>query len=175
MNIAPARPAPKKLTVLVDTREQTPITFPSNLTYMPGYAPIPVTCKRATLDAGDYTLAEHPELFGVERKGCLAELVHNFSRADWPRQRRSLSRLCSMYRYPYLLVEATVTELTQEPCYPYLGVLLGQLPTLYPSLRLMLVGRQRSIGRRISLGEFILQFFLGHLLVGDLTNAESVV
>lgn len=175
MNLIPARPAPRKLTVLVDTREQTPLTFPSNLLWMPGGAPVAITCKRATLDAGDYALAEHPKLFGVERKGSASELAHNFSRADWPRQQRALTRLCSTYAHPYLLVEATPNDLTSEPNYPMLGVLLGSLPTLYPSLRLMLVGRQRSVGRRISLGEFILQFFLGHLLVGDLTIAESVV
>lgn len=175
MNIAPARPAPKKLTVLVDTREQTPITFPANLTWSRFHPPIPITCKRSTLSAGDYTIEEHPSFFGVERKGSADELSHNLSPGDWKRQCSALSRLCASYLHPYLLIESGPLELLKCPHNPALPMLLGQLSSTHPILRVIPVGRQRAVGRRISLGEFILQFFLGHLLVGDLTNAESVV
>lgn len=110
------------VTLLVDSREKRPLSFPSHVRlYGPNGVPTvariePVT---QTLERGDYRGSD-PLGTVVERKAGIAELSHNLSAADRPRFLRALDRLAEC-RYPILLLEGnpqgllSPTEQIREP------------------------------------------------------------
>ena len=61
---APRKPDPLPFVIVIDTREQTPLTFPAN-----------VRTVRGTLHTGDYSIQGCESEFTVERKS-LADAVH---------------------------------------------------------------------------------------------------
>jgi len=88
----------KRLVVLVDTREQTPLSFPSDA----------VEARPATLTAGDYSMPGLTELCGIERKS-LADLLACIG-PERDRFKRELLRLRS-YRCKAVVVEASFADI----------------------------------------------------------------
>lgn len=88
----PASPA--KLVILVDTREQRPLTLPNS--------------RRATLKVADYSVEGFTDLIAVERKshedfvGCVGK--------DRDRFERELAKL-AMFEYPAIVLECTMADL----------------------------------------------------------------
>lgn len=68
------------ITIVIDTREQTPFAFPAS-----------VPTVRGTLHTGDYSVAGHEDQFTIERKS-LADLVHTIIH-DRGRFERELERM----------------------------------------------------------------------------------
>lgn len=87
------------LTIIEDTREQTPLDF----------SPFPfVTVERATLHSGDYSVKGWESQFAIERKS-LADLIGTITQGH-ERFERELERLCS-FRYAAIVVEASEIDL----------------------------------------------------------------
>lgn len=89
--------------LVIDTREQTPLTFPSM-----------VEVKRGTLKTGDYSIQGYEDRFAVERKS-LQDLVHTVIH-DRERFERELER---MREYPFRRIIVTA---------PYAVVARGGYP-----------------------------------------------
>jgi ERCC4-type nuclease len=89
----PAEPLPS---LVVDTREQTPLVF----TRLP--------CLRGTLTTGDYSVAGCEELFAVERKS-IPDLVASVT-GERGRFERELHRLRG-YRFKRLLIVGSRAEI----------------------------------------------------------------
>lgn len=87
------------VTILVDTREQTPWKF-SNYT----------TAKQK-LDTGDYTIAGFEEILAVERKKTVGEIANNITEK---RFKDVLDRM-SKYKYPFFLLEFDMTKVLNFP------------------------------------------------------------
>jgi ERCC4-type nuclease len=108
---------PTEVTVLVDTREQIPMVFPTSISIPhPDISHktllIMVKTKRTKLDFGDYTLEGHANLCTFERKSSQLELFKNLNESnDRIRQAKAFRRLTSSCKFPYLLIEASPSEL----------------------------------------------------------------
>lgn len=96
--------------VAVDSREQLPYRWEG------------VECRRVTLTAGDYSIADMEQVVSVERKsfadfyGCLTEGRERFENA--------LHRLAAV-RYPLVVIEADMSHLLE----PYIYVAPGGIQT----------------------------------------------
>jgi len=88
-------------TVIVDTREQTPYSFPSDWVLL-----------RKALPTGDYTLLGHEGSFVIERKSLSDLLGCIFT----PRFKRELERLQSFTK-AYLVIEANLWKIHHNPFY----------------------------------------------------------
>lgn len=83
------------LTIIEDTREQTPLDF----------SPFPfVTVERGTLHSGDYSVKGLESVFAIERKS-LADLVGTITHGH-ERFERELARLTS-FKYAAVVIEAS--------------------------------------------------------------------
>jgi len=103
-----------EFTILVDTREQKPLTFPATFQVAPATTCVLKT-KKQKLDFGDYALEGFETLAAVERKGSIQELLKNFTDPDdGKRQGRALSRLVNGTRFPIFLVETPLSDLTRK-------------------------------------------------------------
>lgn len=95
--------ADQPITIIQDTREQTPLDF----SHLPN-----VTVERRTLETGDYSLDGHVREICIERKsaddlvGTMLNAYVSMSRRDWHMGRfnRELFRM-SRYRTAWLVVE----------------------------------------------------------------------
>jgi ERCC4-type nuclease len=80
--------------IVVDTREQLPLTLPNS--------------RLATLATGDYSVAGYEQLISIERKslsdlfGCVGQGRERFERC--------LERLAT-YKYPAIVIEATFADI----------------------------------------------------------------
>ena len=107
---------PDSITVQVDTREQYPVLFPATIqvphpTRVRAMVVIHVKVQKIKLDAGDYRLAEYLDCCVIERKASQLELFKNLTdQKDSIRQAKAFKRL-SACRFPYLLIEASPTEI----------------------------------------------------------------
>jgi len=87
------------LNITVDTREQTPWTFP------PEYANV----RRGTITSGDYSLAGDEAAFSIERK-TLNDYVGTIA-GGWDRFQRELGRMAdAQYTARIVIVEATLDD-----------------------------------------------------------------
>ena len=105
---------PSRVTVVVDTREKTPLLFPNyfwHYSYV-GQRPrkIGITAVKKALPEGDYLLKDwelddgkHPAI--VERKGSWGEIHQNLLTQDRERAAKAFRRLCEATDHPYLLIE----------------------------------------------------------------------
>jgi ERCC4-type nuclease len=84
-------------TIIVDTREQTPLVFPN------------LPSRQGTVTSGDYSIAGAEELFAIERKS-VADLVACCVGANRDRFERELHRLRG-YRFARLLIIGTEAEI----------------------------------------------------------------
>ena len=87
------------ITIIEDTREQTPLDFSA--------FPF-VTVERATLKSGDYSLKGYEQLFAIERKS-LADLIGTITQGH-ERFERELQRLMS-FQYAAVVIEAHELDL----------------------------------------------------------------
>ncbi len=167
-------PPPKRLTVLVDSREKFPLLFPASVLWYPTRAARPfyiihIDQKVVELPAGDYALKGYEHTCIIERKGAMTELMTNLCSKDYARSHAAYQRLVDTTAHPYLMLEETPA---------------GMLPNSYPSTRpvpdrvvdaflrevcgfkipLIFAGRARSPGHRRKLGHFMLKIMLGHAL-----------
>jgi hypothetical protein len=94
---------PHRYTVVVDTREQQPLTF--NATDRCAGTVV------RTLKTGDYTLEGYEDLLCIERKGCTAEFAANILE---DRFERELERM-EAYRFPILLCQFTADDVLRFP------------------------------------------------------------
>jgi ERCC4-type nuclease len=85
--------------ILIDTREQQPLVFPGG-----------VETSIVTLRQGDYSLQGLEDIAVIERKG-LGDLVACCTNQR-DRFERELTRLRDFVRWPILLVEATMQDVT---------------------------------------------------------------
>lgn len=83
--------------IVIDTREQTPLTFTS------------LASQRGTLTTGDYAPLGAEELFSIERK-TIADLVACCMGANRDRFFRELHRLRG-YKFKRLLIVGTVADI----------------------------------------------------------------
>ena len=110
---------PAEVTMQVDTREKFPVLFPSTVRISHPerkYRQLVVAVKmeRVKLDYGDYRLKEYPNCCVVERKATQRELFKNILNSkDSVRQAKSFRKL-STCEHPYLLIEASASELLRE-------------------------------------------------------------
>jgi len=111
---------PKKVTVLVDTREKYPMIFPDVVHVAHPFLnysslAIQVETKKQKLDVGDYMLGEYPDVCIIERKASQLELYKNLMESrDSIRQAKAFRKLAATAEYPVLLVEASPTELLRK-------------------------------------------------------------
>ena len=84
--------------IIIDNREQTPWTFPTDIETIPG-----------SLQSGDYSLSGLQELCTIERKS-LSDLVGCVTGDDRERFKRELLRL-KAYRCRAVIVEATLQDI----------------------------------------------------------------
>ena len=93
--------------IVIDTREQTPWSFPPEL----------AETTRGTLHEGDYAL-EGDEDFAIERKS-LSDFLGTIS-TGWERFKRELARMdAKLYRTKVIIVEGDATSLFFGPnCEP---------------------------------------------------------
>jgi len=104
----------KRITVLVDSREQTPLLFPENMLWWPARASRPehirVVTKTTKMDTADYALDGYEHITLVERKGSMRELQGNLFTADYKRACAAFERLSEACTFPYLLLDIPDVE-----------------------------------------------------------------
>lgn len=154
------------ITVVIDTREKTPLIFPANFSWTLGRGHkrylVGVTTRHQKLETGDYLLAEWPSECVVERKSGAQELFKNLCTKDYARHSRAFRRLSYSCPHPILLVESDPVSFHQfaiREDAPYL------LDYLHHDVRrwnidLMWGGRHFSPARRRLLGEILLRRIL---------------
>ncbi len=167
-------PPPKKMTVLVDSREKYPVLFPATVLYYPTRAVHPfhiihITPEVVEMQTGDYALKGYEDTCIIERKGAMTEISANLCSKDYARSHAAFERLAKETKHPYLVLEETPA---------------GMLPSHYPSTRptpdrvtdaflrevcefglsLIFVGKAKSPGSRRKLGHFLLKVLLGHAM-----------
>lgn len=113
---------PRTLTVLVDTREQRPLLFPSSFLYHPsrragGAVRVLLTWERHTLNAGDYMLKGYGGIVRVERKGSLEELAKNLLSKDFTRSSAAFRKLAHSCAHPIVLLEESPVVLMRPTPY----------------------------------------------------------
>ncbi len=168
---------PKKVTVLVDTREQFPILFPRTVAVVNPDDPkkmkrVIIDTQKEKLHAGDYRLAEYPRLIVIERKSSLLELSKNMTDTkDKARQGKSFTKLINCCKYPYLLVEASPSELLG--CDPRVKdsnrvvSLLCKAAYRYRLQLIMMPWKSRSAETRRKMGTFLVHLMLTPILEGE--------
>jgi DNA excision repair protein ERCC-4 len=95
-------PKPQELTILVDTREQTPPPFPDG-----------VRLERATLSEGDYTGHWCQGIAVIERKSLndfASSITHERERFE------DMLRRLSGYRWKCIVVEGELSDVYRERC-----------------------------------------------------------
>ncbi|MEK7384078.1 MAG: ERCC4 domain-containing protein [Elusimicrobiota bacterium] len=160
--------------VLVDSREQYPLLFPSALRLWPDRSVenklVPVKVRVTALKYGDYCLARWPDRMVVERKGSLNELAKNLLTDDYGRFISALRRLCENCRFPYILLDASPTELwtpTQHCDDPQRAWdALAQVMQMF-QVGLLWAGQAKKAGARRILGEQLLRLMLAYGLRED--------
>jgi ERCC4-type nuclease len=98
VNTSPPKVTP--ITILQDTREQTPWKFG-----------VGVTVERVTLAAGDYSVKGHSDRVAIERKS-IDDLAQTIS---WGRNRfEEELKLLMQYEYRAILVEANLADVLEH-------------------------------------------------------------
>jgi hypothetical protein len=105
------------LTVIQDSREQTPLVFPDHIKVHLRRSKTPtlikITTEVDTLPAGDYTIKGFDNVVLVETKRSARELHDNLLTADFRRTSHAFERL-SLAKHPLLVCEFGQSELLNE-------------------------------------------------------------
>jgi len=173
-----------KVVVLIDKREKRPLTFPATIKWHAERGGrstlVIVKTKQKTLPEGDYCLEGHDKDCIIERKGGLNELSQNLLSNDYERASKAFSRLEVSTRHPYLLIEASCSQLrkptrwTQNP-EAVSDALAGLIRRR--NLGLLLVGRCSTPKAKRVVGEFVLRLMLAHSFgkETDYASADKVI
>lgn len=163
---------PRKITVLVDSREKRPLLFPKTIAYYPdrtmtGVVRIQLEKKVRTLAAADYLLERWPTVSGIERKANTRELTQNLFSQDYARFSRSLDKLVAAVKHPYLLLEGSLSDLSRHN--PYAGepdLVFDSLAriTAERGIQLLLIGRCGGVRARTFAGAYIVRLMLAHAM-----------
>lgn len=163
----------REYTILIDTREQTPLSFPTHLPLLDPNRPpssrisltIRVGGRSQKLDAGDYALAGYEKVCLVERKGSIRELAKNCLTADRTRFVAALDRLRASCLYPYLLVEGSLAEMAQDGSVPDWWTAFDSLQRLLleRNIGLLLMPNKGTIQRRL-IGECVARLLVNATL-----------
>lgn len=174
---------PKRLTVIVDSREKIPILFPTTISWwgMDQTAKkheIVVETKTDTMFAGDYCLefpkgVRHDRCCTIERKYKVSEIYTNLFTKDWDRCSRAFERLCQTGPPSgdpgarYLLVESSPAEFRayeREHDLPE-GIIMDRLiqTACIFGLRLWFTPGHAMPAARRRLGEMMVRLMLGHI------------
>lgn len=86
-------------TIIVDTREQKPWSFPEHTTAV------------AKLDTGDYSIQGLEDILCIERKRNVSEIANNITEKRFA---DVLSRM-SKYRFPFILLEFDLNDVLDFP------------------------------------------------------------
>lgn len=163
---------PTSVIVQVDSRENIPVLFPSNIFIQhPEISHqnlrIAVGQEVCKLECGDYRLKQWPQCCVIERKASQMELFQNLLTLDAARQARSFRKLSAM-EFPYLLLEEGPSELmrvtkhVKEP-----DIILNRLSIALANygLRLLWIpfGKRNVLARR-RLGSFMVHLMLSHAI-----------
>lgn len=160
----------KTITVLVDTREKYPVTFPDTIDWWPypdsKKKQVQLRVVHKKMETGDVGLEglEHVSLFEFKRGA--RELHQNLLTArDRGRFLKAIERLSTACQFPYLLVECHPWELyikseeVPDPCKLFDS--LAQVIHRY-GLRLLYAGGCQRPDRRRILGEQVVRILLAH-------------
>lgn len=105
-------------TILIDTREQKPLPFPSHLPVWDEESGRPttitLTLRKQKLDTADYALEGNSSCLIETKRGAL-ELAQNLFSPDRPRFLAALDRLASAARHPVVLIEGSPHEILSTP------------------------------------------------------------
>lgn len=163
----------REYTILTDTREQTPLSFPSHLPLLdPNRQPqsrtsltVKLGGRTQKLDAGDYALEGYERVCLVERKGSIRELAKNCLTADRTRFIAALDRLRAACLHPYVLVEGTLTDMAQDPNVPDWWTALDSLQRLLleRNIGLIFLPNKGAIQRRM-IGEWVARLLVNSSL-----------
>ena len=114
---------PSKYIIEQDTREKTPLIFPSHITLLcPKYLPearVAVNCRiiveEKTLPTGDYRAKADPTGIIIERKKHLSEVARNvLTKLGRRRFADECTRLSCECDRPYFLLEGSMAELLRS-------------------------------------------------------------
>jgi len=115
----------KKFTIIVDTRDKKDHRW----TFEDFNDEEFVGIEIKKLDIGDYSVLGMEDVFAIERKKSISEIINNIATKDKHRFKRELANL-KEYKYPYIICEFTIDELlhgsrfSQVSPYYILSVLL---------------------------------------------------
>lgn len=164
---------PKKLTVLVDSREQFPLLFPATVLWFPTRSSRPfymihIATRVERMDTADYALDGYEDTCMIERKGAQSELATNLCSKDYARAHAAFKRLAEETTHPYIVLEETPAGMfpMERPSRPnpdrVMDAFIREVCTL--KIPLIFAGRARSPGHRRKLGHFILKIMLYHAM-----------
>lgn len=163
----------REYTIITDTREQTPLPFPSHLPLLDPSRPpssrtsltVKLGGRTQKLDAGDYALAGYEEICLIERKGSLRELAKNCLTPDRTRFVAALDRLRASCLRPYLLVEGSLADMSQDPGIPDWWVALDSLQRLLieRNISMILLPNKGTIQRRM-IGEWVARVLVNNAI-----------
>lgn len=163
----------KELTVQIDSREQYPIQFPSNVYIEDPDHPrkqilVPVKTERVALKAGDYRLKEFPDVCIVERKASLLEVNKNMLNSeDNLRQCKAFMKLKEACLHPVLLMETSPWEMASQSARRQVtdpDLVLYRLTKViaHYGLELFWAGRTTSVINRRYLGQTLIYLMYCH-------------
>lgn len=157
------RKSPKRITVLVDSREQHPLVFPGNFEWWDGTRTqrLRVETERRKLDYADYLIEGHEGICGVERKGSVRELAQNLSNKDISRFRAALQRLVDSVEYPCLLLDMPVAASFRKD--PYVDCPMRTISRIFKlaqesSMDVLWIPTAQSVQGAARTGELVLHW-----------------
>ncbi len=92
----------EKFNVIIDTREQQPLTFWSSA------IELAIVSK---LDTGDYSIQGMEDILCIERKGSLVEFYNNVSDKRFWREMERMEK----FKYKFLVLEFSVSDVDNFP------------------------------------------------------------
>lgn len=160
----------KKIVVWCDDREKRPIVFPKTVEDFSGRT-LSVESEKKRLKAGDYTLRDHNEIVGIERKGSPMELWGCLFGPDRDRFKKQLEKMRKAYDVPMVLVDSSPAELISFDYRRFVtGAALSTGEHLVAKLTcdclefgafLSFVGRVESASKLYSTGQYVVSMLLG--------------
>lgn len=182
-------PVPKKITVLVDSREKKEILFPKSIGWRKDQSrrthEIVVETRKIALLAGDYCL-EFPQ--GViwdrqccfEKKGSARELFNNFFTTDKARCTRAFLKMLKIRPEGepkgarYFLIEPSLWEIAayEKKLGLDRGLIMDQIAQTAElfGLSLWMAPGFQSADRRYMLGEMMIRVMLAHVFQNRLKH-----
>ena len=155
---------PRKITILVDTREQKPLPLPKTIKWSEvGKSAhiIEIRQEPITLDAGDYMIKGAGKSCVVERKGSINELHQNLQGPDRPRAMRAFQKLVESTQNPILALDFPLSQRLYKGDRETVFTRLMQLCATY---RISILSVGGGLNARHLLSDLIIRVLLAHYL-----------